>query len=398
MISLLKGLVVRTDVNLSVTTDTISDAVQELQELEGEESEVSRELTTLRRRLAEMTRIRNSAANYNQGLHIQRDRLQVSAWLATQSTDNEGCPVCGSHMEASATKLRQLNQALSAIEQEAGEAFEIPAAFEREMQRVGADVSNAAEHLKAVQVRKDALAQRSKEAESQQYQTRMVERFIGGLENALHLQQRLAEDGELQPEVALLRERVQQLEDELRSRHVEQRTRQALSHVNANAARLLPLLDSERPNDPVSLEINDLSIKVKGAERDDYLSEIGSGSNWLSYHMAMILALQQFFISQRHSPVPGFVEIDQPSQVYFPKKLIVREGEEADEPNFKDEDIVAVRKVFNVLSEVVGAASGRLQVIVLDHAPRDVWGDVVKVVSPEEWREGRKLVPVEWIN
>ncbi|CAH2030175.1 protein of unknown function [Trichlorobacter ammonificans] len=111
----------------------------------------------------------------------------------------------------------------------------------------------------------------------------------------------------------------------------------------------------------------------------------------------MILALQQFFISQRHSPVPGFVVIDQPSQVYFPKKLAVRE-EETVEPDFKDEDIAAVRKVFNVLSEVVGAADGRLQVIVLDHAPRDVWGDVGNVTAPEEWREGRKSVPVEWVE
>ena len=49
--------------------------------------------------------------------------------------------LCGGHMEASADKLEQLNHALVAFEQEAGDAFEIPAAFEREMQRVSADVN-----------------------------------------------------------------------------------------------------------------------------------------------------------------------------------------------------------------------------------------------------------------
>ena len=50
------------------------------------------------------------------------------------------------------------------------------------------------------------------------------------------------------------------------------------------------------------------------------------------------------------------------------------------------------------MGDVVGAANGRLQVIVLDHAPREVWGDIPNVVVFEEWREGRKLVPSEWIS
>jgi hypothetical protein len=324
--------------------------------------------------------------------------LQVSSWLFAQRSGDEGCPVCGGHMEPSVEKLKQLNHALVAFELEAGDAFEIPAAFEREMQRVSAEVNERAEKLKAVQIRKRALTKRSKDAEKQQYQTKKVERFIGRLENALQLHQSLGEKGELQPEVMQLRERVQRLENELRRGNAEKRKRSSLSHVSANAARLLPMLDSERPTDPISLEINDLTIKVTGTDRNDYLSEIGSGSNWLSYHVAMMLALQQFFISLRHSPVPGFLVIDQPSQVYFPQKLVVREDEETKEPQFeRDEDIEAVRKVFTVLSKVVGASKGQLQVIVLDHAPHDVWGSIVNVAVPEEWRDGRKLVPLEWV-
>jgi hypothetical protein len=40
---------------------------------------------------------------------------------------------------------------------------------------------------------------------------------------------------------------------------------------------------------------------------------------------------------------------------------------------------------------------GKLQVIVLDHAPRDVWGGIANVAELEEWRDGKKLVPVEWV-
>jgi hypothetical protein len=374
MLSILQEVVNRTDAALAVSTTTISDAVRELNGLENEESKVSSELTSLRRRLVEMNRIRESATNYHEALRIQRDRLQISDWLGLQHTGDENCPVCGGHLEPIAQKLEQLRASLKELEEEAGDTIDIPAAFDREMQRVQTDINEATEKLKAIQIRKKALSQRSREASTRQYQAKKVERFIGNLENALKLHERLGEDADLRTEVTHLREQMQQLQDELRRENVENRKRRALLVVNNNAARLIPELDCERPNDPVSLEIDDLTIKVTGTNRDDYLSEIGSGSNWLSYHLAMMLSLQQFFLTLDHSPVPSFLVMDQPSQVYFPRRLVVREGEDEEEPRLRDEDSDAVYKAFKVMGDVVGAAKGRLQVIVLDHASREVWG------------------------
>lgn len=398
MLTRLQEIVARTDATLAVSATTISGAVRELNELEGEESAVSHQLTSLRRRLTEMGRIQESAANYREALRIQRDRLQISDWLGQHRTGEEDCPVCGGHLEPSEEKLGELRASLKNLELEAGDTFEIPAAFDREMQRVQTEVNESTEKLKAIQIRKRALSQRSQEANTQQYQAKRVERFIGNLENALKLHERLGEDADLRTEVDELRTRLTQLQSELSSENIDERKRRALRLVNNNAARLVSHLDAERPNDPVSLEISDLTVKVTGPNRDDYLSEIGSGSNWLSYHVAMVLALQQFFLTLDHSPVPGFVVMDQPSQVYFPKKLVVREQEEVKEPLLEDEDIEAVHKAYQVMGDVVGAANGRLQIIVLDHAPREVWGDIPNVVAFEEWREGMKLIPLEWLS
>ena len=398
MLTSLQEIVSRTDATLAVSTTTITDAVRELNGLEDEESAVSHLLTSLRRRLTEMGRIQESAANYREALRIQRDRLQISDWLGQHRTGEEDCPVCGGHLEPSEEKLAQLRGSLKELELEAGDTFEIPAAFDREMQRVQTEVNESTEKLKTIQIRKKALSQRSQEASTQQYQAKRVERFIGNLENALKLHEKLGGDAALRTEVAGLRERLTQLQSELGRENIEDRKQRALRLINNNAGRLVANLDSERPNDPVSLEISDLTVKVTGPTRDDYLSEIGSGSNWLSYHVAMLLALQQFFLTLDHSPVPGFIVMDQPSQVYFPKKLVVRENEDVEEPTLKDEDILAVHKAYEVMGEVVGASNGRLQIIVLDHAPREVWGDIPNVVAFEEWRDGLKLVPTEWIS
>jgi hypothetical protein len=397
MLGLLEEIVQRTDLTLAVSTSTISEAVRELNALDAEESTVSSELTALRRRLMEMSRIRESASNYHDTLRVQRDRLQLSDWISDHRNGDERCPLCASAMDPSVQKLDELKSALVALEESAGSAFEVPAAFDREMQRVQTDVAATAEKLAAIQIRKTSLSRRSQEASTRQYQAKKVERFIGNVENALQLHRRLGEDGQLKSEVSELSELCRVLQEELRAQNLEDRKRRALRSVNANAARLMPLLDTERPQDAVSLEIDDLTVKVSGTSRDDYLSEIGSGSNWLSYHIAVILSLHQYFLTLGHSAVPGFFVMDQPSQVYFPRKLVVRENEIPEETPLQDEDIEAVRKAFTVMAQVVGSAAGRLQAIVLDHAPREVWSNIPNVVSFEEWRDGKKLVPVEWL-
>jgi hypothetical protein len=115
----------------------------------------------------------------------------------------------------------------------------------------------------------------------------------------------------------------------------------------------------------------------------------------------VLLALHQFFLSQSRSPVPGFLVLDQPSQVYFPKRIVARpedeEDEEVEEPRLRDEDVDAIRKAFEVMGHVALAAKGSLQLLVLDHASHDVWGDIDGVASLPEWRNGVKLVPEAWL-
>lgn len=183
-----------------------------------------------------------------------------------------------------------------------------------------------------------------------------------------------------------------------------------MARIEALAAQLIPKLDGEWPNDPIKLLVEDLSIKVIRRHRDVFLWEVGSGANWLAYHVAVTVALQKFFLEEPLHPVPGLLIYDQPSQVYFPvtrADLSDEEPEEEDEDvddrdlEWRMEDVLAVRKVFSLLNDEVDRAAGRLQVIVLDHAGDAVWGNLSSVHLVEEWRRGRHreaLVPRQWIR
>ncbi|EDY9876862.1 DUF3732 domain-containing protein [Salmonella enterica] len=400
MIGHLEDVISQTDLALEVTVSTISDALDELNKLENEERLVSRELTTMRHRLEEMNRLRVGVHQYENALLMQRDRLKISGWLLSNANDESDCPMCGSHSDSAKQKLQVLVQRLSDVEAAIGADThkEVPAAFDRELQRVTSEVSNATERLRSIQLSKRALTSRSKAAREQQFSTRRAERFVGNIESALELHRKLGSDSELVEEVNNLKEIVQNLEKELREKDIELRKNQALRVINAKAGNILQGLDVEDPNAPISLEINDLTIKVLGGERDDYLSEIGSGSNWLSYHLAVLLSLHQFYLSQKNNPVPSFLILDQPSQVYFPKSTQLQNVANEDEPKLRDEDVEAVRRAFETMGNVVIKENGKLQLIVLDHAPREVWGEIDGVVGLPEWRDGIKLVPMEWLT
>ena len=223
-----------------------------------------------------------------------------------------------------------------------------------------------------------------------------TERFLGRLEQALQLYDRADQSSALREEIAALHTQIEQLQRTISEIEIRRRLTNALRRVENSINQFMLQLDAEWPDAPVELIINDLSIKVVRGTRSDYLWEIGSGANWLAYHVATTLALQKFFLTEPHHPVPGLLVYDQPSQVYFPKRMA---SEEPEEPvAWRDQDVLAVRKVFKLLGTEARAAKGRLQTIVLDHADEDVWGGLDDVVLTEEWRGGQALVPAAWFG
>ena len=162
--------------------------------------------------------------------------------------------------------------------------------------------------------------------------------------------------------------------------------------------KILTQLDVAHPEDPVEFVIKDLTVRVKNQSgRDDYLWEIGSASNWLSYHIALILALQRFFQTKSSVNVPNFIIFDQPSQVYFPR---TRYSPDEAELQLNDEDKNAVRKIFESLSAFVKNAEFDIQIIVTEHADDDIWGNIPDshIHLVEKWRSNIKLVPMEWLK
>jgi hypothetical protein len=374
----------------------IDVVLSRLESLRGQESEIATQLTEHRNRLNELRRLLESSEAYGGAMRLQRDRLGLADWIrstANESLGTEEDPLVVLSV-AGRDRLEALCSALAAIEIQLRSHPSFSDTLDKEVlrQRAAADVVLG--RLNEIRREAATLERDSDAAQNASNIFDRTERFVGRLDQALRLYDQAGESSELRDEISELRDKIEALQRLVSDAEIRRKLRNALDRVEAHSSRCIPKLDAEWPEAPIKLNVDELTVKVLRGNREDYLWEIGSGANWLAYHVAITLALQHFFLAEPHHPVPAMLVFDQPSQVYFPKR--VAHPDEPEELQLRDQDIVAVRKVFSLLGEEVRTAKGRLQVIVLDHAGEDVWGGLPDVQLTEEWR-GRALVPFEWL-
>lgn len=292
-------------------------------------------------------------------------------------------------------KLLQLSDALAAIEVRLRTHPSVSDTLDKEVIRLRAATENLLVRLHEIRREIGILERNSSQAKQAIDRFDRMERFLGRLEQALLLYDRTDQAAGLRQEIDALKKQIADLQKLVSEVEIARKLRNAIDSIEAATGRFIPKLDAEWPDAPVRLMVDDLTVKVVRGTRDDYLWEIGSGANWLAYHVALTLALQTFFLDLPHHPVPGFLVYDQPSQVYFPRRAA---GDGSPESVvWRDQDVVAVRKVFRLLGEQIRAAKGRLQIIVLDHADEEVWGGLEGVILTEAWFD-HALVPVEWLD
>ncbi len=384
------------DVRSATPTLASMDVIMtRITELRSAESKLVTDLHESRQRLHELKRLDESSDAYGDGLRIQRDRLNLSKWIRELASDRAATVLEPS--EAGRARIDLLCEALEGIELRLRSHPRVAESLGRETLRQRESVDALLRELAAVRLEMRALEGRSEDARKVTTRSEEISRFLGRLEEAIRLYETADTASALSEEISTLKAEARRLAEVVSEHEIARKLENALDAVQSISGRLIPQLDGEWPEAPIRLTISELTVKVIRGTRDDYLWEIGSGANWLAYHIALTLALQGYFLRLSHHPVPALLIYDQPSQVYFPARRAGDASSDELDPAWKNEDVVAVRKVFNLLNTIIQRTDGRLQIIVLDHADQEVWGELPNVHLVEEWR-GRGLVPSAWVS
>jgi hypothetical protein len=147
----------------------------------------------------------------------------------------------------------------------------------------------------------------------------------------------------------------------------------------------------EHSASPLRLDAKRLTLVADTENGPVPMSRMGSGENWVGYHLIAHLTLHSWF-SHRDRPVPRFLFLDQPSQVYFPPEREV--AAQMSVNDLSEDDRSAVTRMFQYVFSAVQSASPSFQVIVTEHA--DIDEDWYQSAVVERWRGGLKLVPEDW--
>lgn len=180
-----------------------------------------------------------------------------------------------------------------------------------------------------------------------------------------------------------LENKIKEINNIIDADSVEERKQSALSRIQEKMTKWAKELTLEHCDSPYRLDLNKVTVVVDKPERPVPLKQLGSGSNWVGVHLIAYFALQNYFINLNR-PVPNFLFLDQPSQVYFPSKL-----------DKKQIDKNEVDKMYRFIVKRTQELNGKLQVIIVDHAnPQDDYFQ--KFICENWWQDDKNLIPKDW--
>jgi len=301
------------------------------------------------------------------------------------------CPLCSQELHNNsnlpdATTLREMltevSSRLDSVALAAPQVERAIAELNAHLQQIHRDLAKNRSEMEAVRTANDKLQYVQDESARRSH-------ILGRISLYLESLPELPDTKALEEQTKLLQAQCLALESDLSADRVNERMESILSILGQNMTEWAKRLNLEFSRCPQRLDINKLTIIADSINGPVPMSRMGSGENWLGSHLIGHFALHKWFTEQ-NSPVPRFLFLDQPLQIYFPL------GSDADEAmaKFVEDDWHAIRSILKWVFDIVESLSPGLQVVLTEHADIDEpWYQEAVI---EHWRGGLKLVPDDW--
>lgn len=383
----------RRAVAASVSEVPLDDAeAAERERLVRQRDELRVRLHQIGQERAVLEALGSDEAAYGGVVAQQASRLRSLELLGDGGSDSpDVCPICNSLLLEPDPTIAELREAAGQLQAQAGSfAVSRPRrlqaledVFARANQARG-EIRVIDEAIEAIETARSQVTTGRPFAERQAFLQGRIQRY---LETG-----RMTESAEL----ARLRERVrlrsaavQQLDAQLDQDDEREQLMSRLVLIGADMTAWADRLELEHSGTSVRLDVRRLTVVADTASGPAPLNQIGSAANWIGYHVVAHLALHKFFVTQDR-PVPRFLILDQPTQAYYPSDVARETGVPA-----TDADRAAVHALFRLMVDVAAEVEDELQIIVCDHAnlPDDWFQESVI----ENWRDGDRLIPDDWI-
>jgi hypothetical protein len=198
----------------------------------------------------------------------------------------------------------------------------------------------------------------------------------------------------LEGEHRRLKLKIADLEKRIGADDSNERLSSILNIISTQVSQYIQKFEAEFRDFPARFDLSNLTIVFDRPERPVPMSRTGGGANHLAYHLSALLALHLFAV-KNNRPIPRFLLIDQPTQVYFPSQETYNKADGSIQRTEADADLKAVRRLFELLFKFAQEDAPGFQLLVTEHANlREQWFQDALVEQP--WTEPPALVPEDW--
>ncbi|MCH7315554.1 DUF3732 domain-containing protein [Acinetobacter sp. ANC 3882] len=186
---------------------------------------------------------------------------------------------------------------------------------------------------------------------------------------------------------------IERLKKDIDSESIDIKLDSVLSNISIYLSQYLKNSETEFSEYPARFDLKNLTVVFDRLGSPIKMNRTGSAQNHLSHHVDTYLALHKY-AHTANRPLPKFLMIDQPSQVYFPTVESYQQLDGTVE-SMVDGDIEAVTKFFKKLYDYSKYEVKDFQIIVTEHANlSDDWFQQSLVEIP--WKKPPALVPLNW--
>jgi hypothetical protein len=366
----------------------ISKIENALSELRDNRREIERKLDTARQ-------FSEKADGYTSEADEQRDRLSsIKALPRNPETGEWQWPFCEENLGMSSPIAEALLDELLSLEKEmrmvVGDRPKLEAYISEQQEAIrllSEEIRSRESELSAAIAANEEIAAMGSRNNAAAKVVGRISLFLENLHPSDDIQK-------MESEFRRLKLKVENLERKIDADDTNERLMSVMNNISSRMTQYIKELEAEFSEFPFRFDLSHLTVVVDRPERPVPMNRTGGAENHLAYHLAAILALHQFAVVNNR-PIPRFLIIDQPTQVYFPSEKVYKKADGSIEKTEEDADLVSVRRLFKFLQKFTREYAPGFQLIITEHANlNEQWFQDAILEVP--WSKPPALVPEDW--
>lgn len=371
---------------LTEKTDTeLENENSQLTALQDERERVIVNLSRAKSDIDEAKRYQSYSRGFGYEANYQKTRLESIGLFEKLNFDSGRCPFCSSELSAPLVELDAIRKSIKELDNSIGSVAKEQPHIQKYIEETEAYIEELRSKRRAIESEINAIFESDERLEKIrdiEYRKAIVR---GRISLWIESVSKEEDSSEIKEKVRALDARIHELDVLLSEENAAERIQSAMSTMQTYMTEWAKSLNLEGSGYPYRIDYSKATV-VMDKDRPIPLKQMGSGSNWVGVHLIALFALQKYYI-ENCRPVPNFMFLDQPSQVYFPSMAEIEENK----------DLQAVSRIYSFIATQVLLHNGKLQVIVVDHAHLE--DEVFRKHTIESWwDDDKKLVPLSWIK